>query len=160
MASQKVKIRGRKFIVRYVTQVLFTQVELQCTNLKNHLYTWHRSIYDKLYQESATVVEGTLSSTLDDFVKRVTPLPQSSKKAKKLTQAICEMIARDIRLISIINDFGFLNLLREAEPRYSFPCQMTITRNLNDLYTSEKRRIRGVMANAELFSCTTDMWSS
>ena len=130
------------------------------TNLKTHLYTWHRLIHDELYQESATVVEGTSSSTLDDFVKRVTPLPQSSEKAKKLTRAICEMIARDIRPISIVNDIGFLNLLREAEPRYSVPCRTTITRNLNDLYTSEKRRIRGVVASAEFVSCTTDMWSS
>ena len=86
------------------------------TNLKNHLYTWHRLIHDGLYQESTTVVERTLPSTLDDFVKRVTPLPQSSEKAKKLTHAICEMIVRDIRLISIVNDIGFLNLLREAGP--------------------------------------------
>ena len=60
----------------------------ETTNLKNHLYMWHHLIHDELYQESAAVVEGTLSSTLDDFVKRVTPLPQSSEKAKKLTYAI------------------------------------------------------------------------
>ena len=90
------------------------------TNLKTHLYTWHRLIHDELYQESTTVVEGTSSSTLDDFVKCVTPLPQSSEKAKKLTRAICEMITRDIWPISIANDIGFLNLLREAEPRYVF----------------------------------------
>ena len=70
------------------------------------------------------------------------------------------MIARYIWLISIVNDIGFLNLLREAEPRYSVPCQTTITRNLNDLYTSEKWRIRGVMTSVEFVSCTTDMWSS
>ena len=44
--------------------------------------------------------------------------------------------------------------------RYSFPFQTAITRNLNDLHTSEKRRIRGVVARAEFVSCTTDMWSS
>ena len=91
------------------------------TNLKNHLYMWHHLVHDELY-ESAAIVEGTLSSTLNNFVKCITPLPQSSEKAKKLTCAICEMIARDIRPISIVNDIGFLNLLREAEPRYSIPC--------------------------------------
>ena len=94
----------------------------ETTNLKTDLYTWHRLIHDGLYQESTSVVEGTLSSTLDDFVKCVTPLPQSSEKVKKLTRAIFEMIARVIRPISIVNDIGFLNLLREAEPRYSIPC--------------------------------------
>ena len=107
------------------------------TNLKIILYTWHHLVHDELY-ESAAIVEGTSSLTLDNFVKHIVPLPQSSEKAKKLTRAICEMIARDIWPISIINDIGFLNLLREAEPRYSVPCQTMIARNLNDLYTSRE----------------------
>ena len=107
------------------------------TNLKTHLHTWHCPIHDELYKDSIEV-ETTSSSTLDNFVsKRVTPLSQSSEKAKKLTRAVCEMIARDVRPISIINDVGFLNLLKEAEPHYVVPCQTTITRSLNDLYTSD-----------------------
>ena len=44
------------------------------TNLKNQLFMWHHSIlYYELYQESATAVEGTSSSTVADFVKQVTP---------------------------------------------------------------------------------------
>ena len=35
-----------------------------------------------------------------------------------------------------------------------------IARNLNDLYTSEKQQIRGVVASVEFVSCMTDMWSS
>ena len=49
---------------------------------------------------------------------------------KKLTHVICEMIARDIWLISLVNDIAFLNVIREAKPLYSVPCQ---TANLNDL---------------------------
>ena len=71
-------------------------------------------------------MDGTLLSTLDNFVKCITLLPQFSEKAKKLTHAICEMIARDIRLITIVNEIGFLNLLREAEPRFSITCRTTI----------------------------------
>ena len=130
------------------------------TNL-NHLHTWHRLIHDELYEDSAAVAEATSTSTLDDFVsKRVIPLPQSSEKAKKLTRAVCEMIARDIWPIIIVNNTGFLNLLKEGELRYIVPFRTTITRNLNELYTSEKRRIRGIVASAEFVSCTTDMWSS
>ena len=68
-------------------------------------------------------------STLDDYIKSVTPLSQSSGKIKKLTHVICEMIARDIWLISLVNDIAFL----EAKPRYSVPCLTAGTRNLNDL---------------------------
>ena len=70
------------------------------------------------------------------------------------------MIARDIRPINIVDDAGFLNLLKVAEPRYAVPCRSTILRNLSDLYTTEKRRIRGIVASADYLCCTTDMWSS
>jgi len=39
------------------------------------------------------------------------------------------------------------------------PCRSTITRNIDDLYTSEKRQVMEIVANAEFVSCTTDMWS-
>ena len=48
--------------------------------------------------------------------KCVSPLPPSSDKAMRLTHAVCEMIARDIWPVSIVNDIGFLNLLKEVEP--------------------------------------------
>ena len=70
------------------------------------------------------------------------------------------MIARDICPISIVDDPGFLNLLKVAEPRYAVPCRSTVLRNLSDLYTEEKRRIRGIVASADYLCCTTDMWSS
>jgi len=101
-----------------------------------------------------------LPPTMDNFMrKHVSPLPPSSDKAKKLTCTVCEMIARDIQPISIVN-IGFLNLLKEAEPQYIVPCRTNVTRSLSNLYTSEKRCIRGIVASAEFLCCTTDMWSS
>ena len=70
--------------------------------------------------------------------KHVSPLPPSSDKAKKLTHAVCEIIARDIRPISTVNDVGFLNLLKKVEPRYIVPCQTAVTRSMSNLYISEK----------------------
>ena len=60
-------------------------------------------IHDELYQESAAVAEGTLLSPLDDFVKHVMTLLQSSERVKKLTHAVCKMIARDIQPINNTN---------------------------------------------------------
>ena len=46
---------------------------------------------------------------MDDFVGYTNPvtLPHASERAKKLTRAVCEMIARDICPISIVDDPGF-----------------------------------------------------
>lgn len=99
---------------------------------------------------------------MNDFVSytNTATLPHTSERVKKLTHAVCEMIARDIRPINIVDDAGFLNLLKVAEPRYAVPCRSTILRNLSDLYTTEKRRIYGIAASADYLCCTTDMWSS
>ena len=70
--------------------------------------------------------------------KRVLPLSPSSDKAKKLTLVDCEIIARNIRPISIVNEVGFLNLLKEVELQYIVLCQTTVTRSPSDLYASEK----------------------
>jgi len=121
-------------------------------DLKTHLHT---SVYYELFKYLADIVE-TISSSLDGF-KRVMPLLQSSDKVKKLTYAVCEMMARDIRPISIFNHVNFLNVLKEVEPYFVVPCHSTITRNTDDLYTSEKWQVMGVVANVVFVRCTTDM---
>ena len=135
------------------------------TNLKMHLYTWHRQLHDKPFQESTEIAQTSTrrtQGTMDDFVRYTNPvtLPYASERVKKLTCAVCKMIARDIHPISIVDDPGFLNLLMVTEPRYAVPCRSTVLRNLSDLYTEEKRRIRGIVASADYLCCTTDMWSS
>ena len=92
---------------------------------------------------------------MDDFVSYANPvtLPHASEQAKKLIHALCKMIARDIRLISIVDD---PDLLKVAEPRYAVPCRSTVLRNLSDLYTEEKQRIRGIVASADYLCCTTE----
>ena len=49
--------------------------------------------------------------------------------AVELTNAVVEFVARDLRLVSVVDGCGFLNLMEVAEPRYTVPCQR-ITINL------------------------------
>ena len=111
MGQQTISLdKSTQVVQTVVSYICITNLNCCITNLKTHLHTWHRPIHDELYKDSIEV-ETTSSSTLDNFVsKRITPLSQSSEKAKKLTHAICEMIARDVHPISIVNDVGFLNL--------------------------------------------------
>ena len=48
-------------------------------------------------------------------------------RTKKLTTAITEFIARDLRPIATVDGTGFLNLMQVAEPQYVVPCRATIT---------------------------------
>ena len=122
------------------------------TNLKN---MWHRPIHDELYKDS-TEVKAISSSTLDNFVsKHITPLSQSFEKAKKLTRAVCEMIARDICPISIVNDIGFLNLLKEAEPCYVISCKLFVKINTPIISSTDQS-----MRNCSVIVCPWKVMSS
>ena len=129
------------------------------TNLKNHLCTWHRSTFDELFTENSRPSTGK-QAMMTRYVTPVAKLPYSSERAKKLTTLICEMMARDIRPLSIVDDVGFLNLMKEAEPCYIVPCRSTISRHMDELYMTEKHRVRSVVSNADFMCCTTDMWTS
>ena len=87
------------------------------TNLKNHLRTWHHSTFDELFTENPGPNTGK-QAMMTRYVTPVAKLPYSSERAKKLTTLICEMMARDIHPLSVVDDVGFLNLMKEAEPRY------------------------------------------
>ena len=130
------------------------------SNLKAHLRTWHRTIYDELYPEVQTLPTSSKQGTMDCYVKRVEKLSSNCERAKKLTKSICEMIARDIRPISIVDDVGFLNVMKEAEPRYVVPCRSTISRYIDDMYVQEKRVARSMLADVDYLCCTSDMWTS
>ena len=88
------------------------------------------------------------------YVKRVEKLSPNCERVKKLTKSIYEMIARDIRPISIVDDVGFLNLMKEAEPRYTVPCRSIISWYIDDMYVQEKRVARSMLADVDYLCCT------
>ena len=92
-------------------------------NLKNHLMIWHRAEYDELFSNSGQ--QNQSQPTLRNFTKPTTTksLPSTSARAKELTLALTEFIAKDLRPISVVDDTGFLNLMKVAEPRYVIPCR-------------------------------------
>ena len=55
--------------------------------------------------------EDKTGKTLDDYVQKVTPFGINHPTARKITQAVTEMIALDNQPISIVDDLGFKNLV-------------------------------------------------
>lgn len=82
------------------------------SNLKSHLYTWHKSEHDSLF--AAPDPRPKEQPMVADFMRptRVEKLAVNSDRAKKLTTAIAEFIARDLRSISVVDGTGFLNRLQ------------------------------------------------
>lgn len=80
------------------------------TNLKNHLYIWHWNKYNDLFASPDSTPK---EPVLTQFMKpaQVEKLAANCNRARKLTAAIAEFIARDLRPITIVDRSGFSKLI-------------------------------------------------
>ena len=134
------------------------------TNLRNHLRTAHSSLYIELLSSNS---HGKSSldnqEKLDRFSSStsVDRLTSSSQRAKSLTDAVAQFIARDMRPVNVLVDgLGFLNLMHIAEPCYVVPCRKTMMGIICQKYSELKHIVHGEIAQQNCLSLTTDMWTS
>ena len=89
------------------------------------------------------------------------PLPKSSAHYKKVTNAVCYFLVRDMQPYDTVNDVGFRSLLKVLEPCYSPSDRKTIAGTyFPNLYEAEREKVKANLKNASAFSITTDMWTS
>ena len=71
------------------------------------------------------------------------------------------MIVLDSQPFSIVEDPGFIRLVRELEPRYSLPSRKYVTgKILPQIHSKVKAAVNKQLAGVRFFSFTTDAWSS
>ena len=111
------------------------------TNLLFHLRTKHPTEFNEVSNPDNSPKEGRLLSvnskaasssadnrqlTLPATIQATLPLPKSSTRYKKVTDAICYFLTRDMQPYDTVNDEGFHHMLKVIEPRYSPPDRKTI----------------------------------
>ena len=92
------------------------------TSMRNHLASHHKDEYAKV--EAATVTAPS-QTVLGSFMSKKDCSPQ---RVSKITCLIAEMVARDLRPISVVEGTGFTNLLSFLEPGYKVPSHTHITK--------------------------------
>lgn len=130
------------------------------TNLKNHLETKHRPVYNELFANNTSDKD---QSSLDAFVQpvEVTKLPPHSSHAMQLTDTVVEFLAHDLRQVSVVDGKGFLHLMQVSEPCYVVPCRKKMMNVIDIKYTELKRTVRGAMIGGHRITLTTNgMWTS
>ena len=120
------------------------------TSLKNHLTSRHP---DK-YQEKAG--PSHQQHSLESFVRST---KCSAERAEAITQRIVEMVARDLRPISVVEGVGFTNLIGYLEPGYRVPSHTHITTVCRRMYNVQKERVKKEIADRHV-ALTTDIWTS
>ena len=103
------------------------------TSMQNHLLSHHPDKYSESSKESGS------QRKLDSFVP-VKKCP--AERAEEITVRIAEMVARDLRPISIIEGASLKHLLNYLEPGYRVPSHTHITTVCLRLYNAKKERLK------------------
>ena len=120
------------------------------TSIKSHLLSHHPQLCPA---DSNT----SQSNSMDQFVA---PKKCSTARSKEITRRIAEMVARDLRAISLVDCVGFNNLMSYVEPGYSVPSHTHIATVCRRLYESEKDRLINIISKCDHVGLTTDIWTS
>ena len=110
------------------------------SNLRDHLVRYHK---DK-YKRSDTIESGDKQQTsLDIFVNRHKCPPA---RAKKITELVALMVARDLRPAAIVDGEGFKRLLSFLEPGYVIPSSVHLMDVVRRKYAMAKEKLKRILA--------------
>ena len=125
------------------------------SNLRDHLNRYHK---DKYKQNDARESGDKQQTSLNIFVN-CHKCPTA--RAKRITELLALMIARDLRPAAIIEAEGFKRVLSFLEPGYVIPSSVHLMDVVRRKYTIAKEKLRKILAeNNTKHSLTTDIWTS
>ena len=138
------------------------------TNLISHLRNNHTKEYTTMTQQSSEGLKELLSTAskplqrqLKDSFAAHSPLPHSTTRWKKLTEAVCYYIAKDMLPLDTVSSEGFLQMVNEFEPRYKPPSRKALTTHyLPRLYQQQLDQVKASLSDSRYsvsFAMTTDI---
>ena len=118
--------------------------------MKNHLLSRHPNL-------CPAAADSKTNRTMDEFVA---PKKCSTARSNEITRRIAEMVARDLRPISLVAGDGFNNLMSYIEPGFTVPSQTHIATVCRRIYETEKDRLHCMISKCKHFGLTIDIWTS
>ena len=89
------------------------------------------------------------------------PYPRNSDKCKHLDRWLGRMIVKDLRPLDDCCSEGFVNFMKECEPRYEMPSPITLKNNvLYPMEAATKKVLKDMLSKVDSASLTTDGWTS
>ena len=150
------------------------QTTLKCkdastTGLKRHLQRWHGidcSQERKKKKESCS--NNQVQPTIQSFLGSKRNYDKQSPKAQRLNYKLAKMIFLDLQPLSVVEDSGFIELMREADPRYEIPSRNTFRNSIIPTFYLEcSQHLKSIINSYRecfgynsLYSITTDAWTS
>ncbi|KAH7936945.1 hypothetical protein HPB49_006505 [Dermacentor silvarum] len=113
--------------------------------------------------KGASKASGQQPSIADSFKPK---MRASAPKAQQMTKMIARSIDRGMHPYNIVEEPGFLDMMKFAMPDYAVPSRTTFSRAIiPNLYASSKEKVKKKLGDifssgVELLSITTDGWTS
>nr|XP_055067976.1 E3 SUMO-protein ligase ZBED1-like [Misgurnus anguillicaudatus] len=123
------------------------------TSMRGHMQLHHPDEYKDLEREEPPAKQPKLTN----FFPPSAPLNAARKEA--INSKLAKFICRDMRPISIVEGEGFIDFVRELEPRYIIPSRTTVTKNIAKIYDTTRENMRQILSGKNV-ALTTDGWSS
>jgi len=82
-------------------------------------------------------------------------------RAKRITELIALMVAKDLRPAAIVEGEGFKRLLSYLEPGYIIPSAVHVMDIVRRKFAVAKGKLEGILSvNESKYAITTDIWTS
>jgi len=149
------------------------------TNLVHHLQVNHTEVHKEYLERKANQEPRQPKETRKRSLQRQLSLTETQEltkvwdindhKAQRVHRRIGEMIAIDCQPLSVVDDFGFRQVLRTLEPRYNCPSRKYYTETIiPKIYEGMKTEVLKLINESgsteiverDYVSFTTDAWSS
>lgn len=113
---------------------------------------------DKYKRNDTIESDNKQQTSMDTFLNRHKCPPAC---AKKLTELVVFMVAKDLRPAAVVDGEGFKRLLFLLEPGYVVLSSVHIMDVVGQKYTIAKEKLKKILAeNSTKYSLTTDIWTS
>ena len=147
-----------------ISRVGRNSITFNMTNLVQHLRK-HNDEFKKYEKEKETnslkESQTPKQLSLEEAEDRVRPWSVNDSHSQRVTCRLVEMVALDCQPFSIVEDCGFVRLLKEIEPCYTIPSRKYITETiLPRIVKGVKDEVRKQLQSVERYSFTTDLWST
>ena len=134
------------------------------TNMVRHLKSKHINEFKKYQREQAGRIAEQKNNkkqlTLEGTEDCMKLWNFSDPRAQIITHHISEIVALDCQPLSMVEDTGFLRLMKEVEPQYAVPSRKHITDViLPNMVNGITMEIKKELSSVQWYNSTTDIWN-
>jgi len=108
------------------------------SNLREHLHRHHKDKYKQSRSGRTKGSDGKEQISMDTFFTRCKCLPS---RAKKITELIAFVVAKDLQPAAVVDGAGFKRLLLYLEPGYAIPSSVHVLDVVHRKYTMAKEKL-------------------